>query len=199
MSLNLSRSPQTSSQLRPTAERLGFKSQMSSPHTPDPRPPPEPGVTPLFASSRRVSPPCPRLHARGLRSLRLVARIAAFQAAEDGSKPSGSASVPEPKEAPRGRTNFGIGTPVPLRLTAGCRTLNAVIVVRIHEGEPFIHNHAGVAQRSRAALSYGEGRLFKSAHRHQPSPLRGFGWQATQWRRLPAEASAKVGCKISLR
>jgi hypothetical protein len=24
----------------------------------------------------------------------------------------------------------------PLRLTAGCRTLNAVIVVRIHEGEP---------------------------------------------------------------
>ena len=26
--------------------------------------------------------------------------------------------------------------PFPLRLTAGCRTLNATIVVRIHEGEP---------------------------------------------------------------
>ena len=39
-------------------------------------------------------------------------------------------------------------TRVPLRLTAGCRTLNAVIVVRIHEGEPMhSQNHAGVAQR----------------------------------------------------
>jgi hypothetical protein len=126
-----------------------------------------------LTSLRRACIPSPYIliwtaRGLGLRSLRLVARIAAFQAAEDGSKPSGSASVPEPKEAPRGRTNFGIGTAVPLRLTAGCRTLNAVIVVRIHEGEPFIHNHAGVAQRSRAALSYGEGRLFKSTHRHQP-------------------------------
>src|ERR1700737_1208390 len=31
----------------------------------------------------------------------------------------------------------------PLRLTAGCRTLNARIVVRIHEGEPILGPPAG--------------------------------------------------------
>ena len=51
-------------------------------------------------------------------SLRLLARIALFQSAGDGSKPSGSTKS------------------FPLRLTAGCRALNAVVVVRIHEGEP---------------------------------------------------------------
>jgi hypothetical protein len=95
--------------------------------------------------------------ARGAGSLRLVARIAAFQAAEDGSKPSGSTNAT-----------------VPLRLTAGCRTLNAVIVVRIHEGEPIHSQPCRCSSAARAALSYGEGRLFKSTRRHHffaTSPL----------------------------
>src|ERR1700730_13802810 len=33
-------------------------------------------------------------------------------------------------------------TAFPLRLTAGCRTLNATIVVRIHEGEPALEPQA---------------------------------------------------------
>jgi hypothetical protein len=65
--------------------------------------------------------------------------------------------------------------PFPLRPTAGCRTLNAAIVVRIHEGEPLSvrrlpPEHCTPGRRSsavRAALSYGEGRLFKSTRRHQ--------------------------------
>ncbi len=66
--------------------------------------------------------------------------------------------------------------PFPLRLTAGCRTLNAAIVVRIHEGEPLPFRRRPpersprTSRRSsavRAALSYGEGRLFKSTRRHQ--------------------------------
>jgi hypothetical protein len=63
----------------------------------------------------RFSPSAPLVFVKCC--LRLLARIPAFQAGETGSIPVGSAIS------------------LPLRLTAGCRTLNAVIVVRIHEGE----------------------------------------------------------------
>src|SRR5262245_40656890 len=70
----------------------------------------------------------------GSRSLRLLARIADFHPAEDGSKPSGSTSAQT--RTLQDSVNFGIEQFVPLRLTAGHCTLDAEIVVRIHEGEP---------------------------------------------------------------
>jgi hypothetical protein len=39
-------------------------------------------------------------------------------------------------------------------------------------GSHVFQNCAGVAQQARAALSYGEGRLFKSTHRHHPPSLK---------------------------
>lgn len=70
-------------------------------------------------------------------------------AAQDARLSSGTTRVQIPQVAPI-RPCLDERSLFPLRLTAGCRTLNAAIVVRIHEGEPT--RNAGVAQRKSGAL-----------------------------------------------
>ena len=91
------------------------------------------------------APACLRLAAQDSRLSSGTTRVQIPQAGPNPPSLKLRRANRQPVEARSAKIGF-----VPLRLTAGCRTLNAAIVVRIHEGEPT--RNAGVAQRQSGAL-----------------------------------------------
>ena len=130
------------------------------------------------------APTCLRLAAQDSRLSSGTTRVQIPQAGPNPPSLKLRRANRQPVEARSAKIGF-----VPLRLTAGCRTLNAAIVVRIHEGEPT--RNAGVAQRQSGALIRRRSVVqinppapaFPAARLRLASHLRGEGCPPKPWRR----------------